>query len=344
MKKNVNELVTLITPGWRGKDFIHRLFDSIIAQTYRPIEYIYVDDCSGDGTLEVVKSYSPKFKDAGIDFVLIERNENGGISEAIMDGLRNAHGEYFSCPEYDDILLPESVEKRVEYLRENENCAVVVADAWIVNEYNLDDHSRRLSFLNNNRYDKKHFVHALTFNTMFNASCIMIRMDRYKETHLNLTFYSSRLGHGIQSLLPLYYFYDRGFIEEPLSLFVERNDSISHSKQQTFNEKRNKEIEIRKVMMNTLETIRMPKDEKDTYLEIIDNYFYRKDLELGFRYYKKDVFEKAFDYLQNKNVISQEDRLHKSLMDSPLRYFLSIKLPLVINSFKAYIYRLIHSL
>ena len=60
---NNNCLVSLVTPGWNGKLFIHRLLDSIIAQTYRPIEYIYVDDGSTDGTAEVVKSYSEKFRE-----------------------------------------------------------------------------------------------------------------------------------------------------------------------------------------------------------------------------------------------------------------------------------------
>ncbi len=93
---NVKGLVSLITPGWNGKDFVHRLLDSIIAQTYRPIEYIYVDDGSTDGTAEIVKSYSGKFKKAGIDFKYLWQ-ENGGVSEAVMTGLKYVSGEFFFC-------------------------------------------------------------------------------------------------------------------------------------------------------------------------------------------------------------------------------------------------------
>lgn len=74
MKYNYQDnLVSLVTPGWNGKQFVHRLLDSIIAQTYRPIEYIYVDDGSTDGTAEIVQSYKEQFKNAGIALNLFNR-------------------------------------------------------------------------------------------------------------------------------------------------------------------------------------------------------------------------------------------------------------------------------
>ena len=66
-------LVSLITPGWNGKGFVHRLLDSILEQTYRPIQYIYVDDGSTDGTADIVKGYDDRFRGAGIDFSFVRQ-------------------------------------------------------------------------------------------------------------------------------------------------------------------------------------------------------------------------------------------------------------------------------
>ena len=63
--------MSLVTPGWNGRAFVHRLLDSIIAQTYRPIQYIYVDDGSTDGTAEVVEAYKDKFDQANIAFTFV---------------------------------------------------------------------------------------------------------------------------------------------------------------------------------------------------------------------------------------------------------------------------------
>ena len=107
-EKKTNAIVSLVTPGWNGKAFVHRLLDSIIAQTYRPIQYIYVDDGSTDGTAEIVKGYEEKFKEAGIDFLFIHQ-ENAGMCKALMNGFQYVKGAYLSNPEYDDILFPETL-------------------------------------------------------------------------------------------------------------------------------------------------------------------------------------------------------------------------------------------
>ena len=50
-------LVSIITPCYNMETVLHRLMDSIIAQTYRPIEFILVDDGSTDNSLSVAERY-----------------------------------------------------------------------------------------------------------------------------------------------------------------------------------------------------------------------------------------------------------------------------------------------
>ncbi len=49
--------ITVITPTWNQAEFIRDTIESVIHQTYREIEYFIIDNCSDDGTQEIVEEY-----------------------------------------------------------------------------------------------------------------------------------------------------------------------------------------------------------------------------------------------------------------------------------------------
>ena len=53
-------LVTVLTPVYNGEDFLAQCIESILAQDYRNFEYIIVNNCSKDRTLEIAQSYAEK--------------------------------------------------------------------------------------------------------------------------------------------------------------------------------------------------------------------------------------------------------------------------------------------
>lgn len=320
-------LVSLITPGWNGKSFVHRLLDSIIKQTYRPIQYIYVDDCSTDGTLDVVSSYTEKFVSSGIDFLLVRRTKNGGLSEAIKDGLQHAKGDYFSCPEYDDVLLPESVAKRVEFLERHPSYGVVTADSWVVEENELDKRNRLLTRSNPNRYELNHFIQTLHFKTTFNAACNMIRMSAFDATHVSRSFVPSRLGPNVQILLPIYYHYNKGFIPEPLSLFVERASSLSHTRYLSYEAKVERTKEFERIMIATLKTIDMPAEDMDTFVLMSMVYFHKNDyIRFAFEFDKKQEFMESYQFLKQRGEVDADiQRLHDLMFNIRYRIKESVK-------------------
>lgn len=313
------DLVSLVTPGWNGKNFVHRLLDSILEQTYRPIEYIYVDDGSTDGTVDIVLSYKDKFKKANIEFKFIQR-ENGGICEALMTGFQHVTGEYMSCPEYDDILLPYSIEEKVKYLKKHSDCAVVTADAWIVNENNLAKRDRLISNKNPNRFDRNHFYQALMSNTIFNAACHLIRTDLFDKTHSNRKIYSSRIAPNQQILLPLYYYYNRGFIDKPLSLFLERQGSVSHPNK-TFDIEMQREVEYKNILFNTLENINMPSDLLNLYKNRVNINIYKDFLWFGYIYNNHKLFHESLSFLEFNNETCPEYYIWQKRLNSPLYKF-----------------------
>ena len=327
-EKKTNAIVSLVTPGWNGKAFVHRLLDSIIAQTYRPIQYIYVDDGSTDGTAEIVKGYEEKFKEAGIDFFFIHQ-ENAGMCQALMNGFQYVKGAYLSNPEYDDILFPKSVERRVDYLESHPDCAVVVADAWIVFENHLEERKRLISHKNPNRFDRNHFYQCLMTNTIFNAACYMVRMDKFDETHPNRKIYDYKYGSNQQILLPLYYHWNRGFIEMPLSLYLLRESSLSNHEILSFDGQMEKLKEYQETIERTLEGINMPKSDCINYKRHLHTYFQKEINHLAYKYKNKDAFEQSYSYLQSVGEITKTEREYDYYMRHRIARFWSEKKPMI---------------
>lgn len=295
------DLVSLVTPGWNGREFVHRLLESIIAQTYRPIQYIYVDDGSTDGTAEIVKGYREKFERANIDFLYLHQ-ENAGMCEALMTGFQHVKGFYLSNPEYDDILLPESVEKRVEYLQSHPDCAAVVADAWVVPENNLDEREKLLSHKNPNRFDRNHFYQCLMSNTIFNAACYMVRMDRFDETHPDRAIIPYKYGSNQQILLPLYYHWNRGFIDEPLSLCVSRSSSLSKLNK-TLKDEIEHDLNYKHLLFSILDAIEMLESDRQMYKDRVEINVQKDFLYFGKKYSDKRLFDMAYTFLSKKGEL-----------------------------------------
>lgn len=291
-------LVSLVTPGWNGIHFVHRLLDSILEQTYRPLQYIYVDDGSSDGSSELVLGYKDRFLKAGIDFTFI-RQENKGLCGALMTGFQYVKGEFLSNPEYDDFLFPASVEKRVAYLNSHPDCAVVVADAWVVNEDCVEDRSALISQKNPNRFDRNHFYQCLMSNTIFNAACYMVRVDKFDQTHKDRKLIPYALGSNQQILLPLYYHWNRGFIDEPLSVYVSRRDSLS-KKNNSFSDVVKQDLAYQGLLLSILDDIDMLDYDRQLYKERVKINVQKDFYLFGKKYGNDDFARKAASYLKEK--------------------------------------------
>lgn len=310
-------LVSIVTPGWNGKDFVHRLLDSILAQTYDNMEYIYIDDGSTDGTKSVILGYRQKFKERGIDFVYIEK-ENGGLCSAIQEGLQHVQGKYLCWPEYDDILLPTAIEKRVDYLENHPDCAVVTCDAWITPNNDLEHPTDILSYHNPNRFDRNHFFQLLTGNSIFTSACHMVRMDAFDETHPGRKIFQSKYGAVWQMLLPVLYNHNRGFIDEPLVKWVVRKSSVSNEKYDL--EKRIKVDEeflaIRKAVINGID---MPSEDKDFYIRVSEFCTAKSFMKHGIIYHNKALFYRGYHmYINGQAKITKDIRMMKIKADYPL--------------------------
>ena len=103
-------LVTVCMPGYNVERTLTQAVESVLAQSYRNIEVILVDDGSTDATEEIAKSFTdPRFR-----YVRNERNLGGYQTMNRAIGL--AAGEYVAVYHTDDIYGPDIIAKEVAYL------------------------------------------------------------------------------------------------------------------------------------------------------------------------------------------------------------------------------------
>ena len=99
--------ISIIVAVYNVEPYLKRSLDSLMNQTMEDLEFICVDDCSTDKSLEILKEYEAK----DTRFKIITSQVNGGAAVARNKGLDVAQGEYLSFVDPDDALEEKFCEK-----------------------------------------------------------------------------------------------------------------------------------------------------------------------------------------------------------------------------------------
>jgi glycosyltransferase involved in cell wall biosynthesis len=99
-------LVSIVVPVFNGERYLKESLDSILAQTYAPMEIIVMDDGSADGTARIAQSY-------GSRITYYRQPKNLGQFENVNSGIARARGELVGVFHADDVYLPDIVEREV---------------------------------------------------------------------------------------------------------------------------------------------------------------------------------------------------------------------------------------
>lgn len=103
-----NPTATVIVPSFNSGHFLNWTLNSIANQTYSEFECIVVDDYSNDDSIDLAKDF---FKDSR--FTLIRHKMNMGLAGARNTGLRASRGRFVAFLDSDDLMMPDSIEVRV---------------------------------------------------------------------------------------------------------------------------------------------------------------------------------------------------------------------------------------
>ncbi len=112
-------LVSVIMPVYNSEEYVSHAVESVLAQSYRALELILVDDGSSDGSGAVCDGYAEKD-----ERVQVIHKPNGGICNARNAGLDVARGTYVAFCDNDDVYLPGLLEDNVRVAEEGRKDAV----------------------------------------------------------------------------------------------------------------------------------------------------------------------------------------------------------------------------
>lgn len=112
-------LVSVIIPAYNGQDYIRAAIESVLAQSYRSVEVIVVDDGSPVPMAEAVSGFGRQ--------VRCIRQQNGGTASARNCGWRAARGEFIALLDQDDLWLPQKLERQVPLFAADERIGLVAA-------------------------------------------------------------------------------------------------------------------------------------------------------------------------------------------------------------------------
>ena len=142
---NTNPLVSILIPVFNVEKYLGKCLDSVFSQTYKNVEYVFVDDCSTDNSETVLMSKLHEYKIKEESYSIMVHNKNCGIAKTRINLLAMAKGDYVLFIDSDDWIeknmVMELVEAAVSYNLDVVGCNFVWEYANGETKLNYDDYS-----------------------------------------------------------------------------------------------------------------------------------------------------------------------------------------------------------
>ncbi len=101
----MSPLISIVMATYNGEKYLREQVDSLLAQSYPTLEFIFVDDASSDSSVKILQEYA--FSDTRIR--LVTNPENQGLLATFEKGIRAAKGEMIALSDQDDVWMPEKI-------------------------------------------------------------------------------------------------------------------------------------------------------------------------------------------------------------------------------------------
>ena len=119
--------VSFVIAAFNAERSIARAIESALAQQDVTVEVVVVDDCSGDRTVEIVRSFTVE------QVRVIELEKNRGPGGARNAGLEAARGRWIAVLDSDDTVYPDRLARMI-HCAEKSNAQIAVDNLDVVQE------------------------------------------------------------------------------------------------------------------------------------------------------------------------------------------------------------------
>ena len=101
----MSPLISIVMATYNGEKYLREQVDSLLAQSYPSLEFVFVDDASSDASLAILQEYA--LRDSRIRLILNPVNQ--GLLATFETGIRAAKGEIVALADQDDVWMPEKI-------------------------------------------------------------------------------------------------------------------------------------------------------------------------------------------------------------------------------------------
>lgn len=215
---------------YNGAKYIEEQLNSIINQSIQPDEIIVCDDCSSDGSIDIISNV---LQNTLIKYKIIKNEVNIGVIKNFEKALINCSGEYIFLSDQDDVWVYDKIEKIISYFNTDINTKVIFTDAELVN-HNLKKMNIALwETIDKNIYNLKTqddlFEFVLNHNIMTGAT-MAIKSDFLDEILPFTYFWMHDYWIAINSILHSNYL----MLPEKLILYRQHESNVIGAKKFNF--------------------------------------------------------------------------------------------------------------
>ena len=105
--------VSILVPIYGVEQYIERCAETLLRQSYSDIEYVFVNDCTKDRSVEILRQVIDRFPARKAQVRLISHERNRGLGGARHTAFAASRGRYIMHVDSDDLLPLDAVEKLV---------------------------------------------------------------------------------------------------------------------------------------------------------------------------------------------------------------------------------------
>ena len=126
MKPNCEKIVSVIIPTFNRAWALEKAVDSVLAQDYKAIEVIVIDDGSTDNTLDLLSGYGNRIQ--------VISQQNKGVSSARNLGIKRSHGKFIALLDSDDAWEPDKISCQIGFFEQHPDALICqTEEIWIRN-------------------------------------------------------------------------------------------------------------------------------------------------------------------------------------------------------------------
>lgn len=172
----MNPLVSVVVPNYNREKLVLEALQSIVAQTYSPLEVIVVDDGSNDESVKAITYFIDNVKPKEVTITLF-RQENKGGNAARNIGILKSKGEFIAFLDSDDLWMDDKIEKQVSKLLTDENAGAVYCGLIEVDSSGMEELSNEPRVYPSGDLSSQLLIKDVTAPT----SCYMVRSSAFKK-------------------------------------------------------------------------------------------------------------------------------------------------------------------